>query len=111
MSDQDFDVAPAASRRAWASRRGVLGLLAFGAGAPWAGAAGAQACVDLAARPPAEISLRRSLKFQTASPDPKRTCGGCAFFTAKAAGCGQCAMLSGGPVAAASVCDAWAARA
>jgi hypothetical protein len=46
----------------------------------------------------------------TQSPDPKKSCGKCAFFTGTTGGCGRCQMLSGGIVAAASVCDSFAPK-
>ncbi|MFD1613202.1 high-potential iron-sulfur protein [Sphingomonas tabacisoli] len=96
------------------SRRGLLCVAATGAAAialaSRASAANAEACFNPDALPAAQKSLRRSLGFQLASPDPARKCGGCAFFTAKPEGCGSCALLSGGPVTAASVCNSWAKR-
>ena len=95
------------------SRRAVLALAALGGAIGWGGAAQAQAqaCFDRAKLSPGDLSLRRSLGFKDVAPDPKRTCGGCAFFTAaQPAACGKCMLLSGGPVAATNVCDSWAAR-
>ena len=99
-------------------RRGVLAavataplvmLLAFGGGAQ----AAAVGCVDMDALPPSQKSLRRTLGFQVQSSDPNKRCGLCTFFTASpgAAGCGQCALLSGGAVNATSVCKSWTAKA
>ncbi|EQB08865.1 hypothetical protein L288_07055 [Sphingobium quisquiliarum P25] len=56
-------------------------------------------------------SLRRSLGYQEISNDPKRVCGGCAFFTADgASSCGKCQLLSGGVVTSRSVCTSWAGK-
>lgn len=93
------------------SRRGAIRLLASAAGLACAGDALAQACFDAAKLSSSDASLRRSLNFKSKAPDPKRSCGGCVFFSAvPPAGCGKCTMLSGGPVAAVSTCDSWAAR-
>jgi hypothetical protein len=92
------------------SRRG---LFALAAGAMVVGAsakAESAACFDPEALPSGQKSLRQSLGFKLQSPDPAKSCGGCAFFTATKAGCGSCALLSGGPVTAASVCDSWAKK-
>ena len=70
----------------------------------------AAACVNLDALPASQKSMRRSLGFKAQSTDPKKRCGTCAFFTAAAAGCGKCQLLSGGAVAQASVCDNWAGK-
>lgn len=97
---------------AW-SRRGLFGLaaaaplLVLGAKA---GAQDAAACVNLDALPASQKSMRRSLGFKPQSTDPKKRCGTCAFFTAAAPGCGKCQLLSGGAVAATSVCDNWASK-
>lgn len=93
------------------SRRNVLGLLAGCAGLCVTVTAGAQVCVDPTKLSPGDRSLRQSLNFKDKSPDPKRSCSGCAFYSAaQAAGCGRCVMLSGGPVDGGSVCDSWTAR-
>jgi hypothetical protein len=68
-------------------------------------------CVNLDALPASQKGMRRSLGFKLESPDPKKHCGICAFFTGPAAGCGKCQLLSGGAVASTSVCDSWAAKA
>lgn len=70
----------------------------------------AAACVNLEALSASQKSMRRSLDFKAQSTDPKTRCGTCVFFTAAAAGCGKCQLLSGGAVAAASVCDNWAGK-
>lgn len=94
------------------NRRAAIGLMAAAAGLAGAGGASAQACFDPQALPASDRSLRRTLKFQEVSRDPRRTCGLCAFFTAaQPSSCGKCAMLSGGPVSAMSVCDSWAPKA
>ena len=97
------------------SRRALLALAALAGGAGWGGLARAQspapACFNPKTLPAGDLSLRRSLGFKEVSPDAKRVCGGCAFFTAvQPAFCGKCTLLSGGPVSAASVCNSWAAK-
>jgi hypothetical protein len=93
------------------NRRAVIKLLALGGGLTWSGVAAAQVCVDLSKLPPGDLSLRRSVNFKTISPNPKRACGGCAFFSAvQSTSCGKCAILSGAAVAASSVCDSWAPK-
>lgn len=98
------------------TRRNFLVLVA---GAPLAlfvagrsRAAGAPACYDPATLPFSQKSRRRSLGYLESSADPKKRCGGCAFFTAVAPGnCGTCQMLSGAPVNAGAVCNSFAAKA
>ena len=94
-----------------ATRRGLLMLALAGPAAAYAATAAAQAaCVDLDALPSSQKSMRASLGFRMVSEDPKRHCSGCAFFTAAAAGCGKCGLLSGGAVPGDGRCDSWAAR-
>lgn len=97
------------------TRRALLALAGLAGGAGLSGMAQAQsqaqACFDRSKLAAGDLSLRRSLGFQDISADPKRACGGCAFFTAaQPASCGKCMLLSGGPVSAGSVCGSWAAR-
>lgn len=95
------------------SRRRMIGLgLAAVPALLIGGMAGAQApaCANFDALPAAQKGMRSSLGFKPVSPDPKKVCAGCTFFTPAAAGCGKCALLSGGVVAANSVCDSWAAK-
>ena len=68
------------------------------------------ACFNPQALPASQKRMRATLGFKPLSPDPKRKCGSCTFFAPSGGGCGKCALLSGGPVAAASVCDSWAAK-
>ena len=76
----------------------------------YASAAESAACFDMESMPANQKSMRRSLGFKLESPDDKKHCGTCAFFTASAGDCGKCAMLSGGAVATTNVCDSWAAK-
>lgn len=77
-----------------------------------AGRASAQApaCFNPDALPAGQKSLRRSLGFELQSRDPQKNCGGCAYYTPKADGCGTCVLFSGGPVAVKSVCRNWSKR-
>jgi hypothetical protein len=81
------------------------------------GLAGARAAAPAACYDPATLSLsqrnrRRSLGYVDVSPDAKKTCAGCAFYTAGGeAGCGACQLLSGGPVRGGAVCTSFAAKA
>lgn len=68
------------------------------------------ACFDLEALPANQKRIRRSLGFRLAAMDDQKRCGACAFFTASAGDCGTCAMLSGGVVSTAYVCESWAAK-
>jgi len=99
------DLRPGATRRA---------LLMLAVGAPAAGfaaAAAAQgACVNPDALASGQKAMRKSLGFVMVSDDPKRRCGGCAFYTAADGACGKCALLSGGTVPAEGRCDSWAAK-
>ena len=94
------------------SRRNFVGLIALAPfGIASASAQSASACYDPAALPASQKGIRTALGFKDASPDPARRCGACAFFAAtKPAGCGTCALLSGGPVGAASVCNSFAKK-
>lgn len=89
-------------------------LLMFAVAAPAAGfAAGAAAqgaCVNLDALSSGQKAMRTSLGFKMVSPDAKRRCGGCAFYTAVEGSCGKCTLLSNGAVPAEGVCDSWAPR-
>lgn len=80
----------------------------------------APAALALTAAPRAQASntcgatyddgLAQSLNFHEMSPDPARTCHGCAFWTADQSGaCGACQMLQR-PTPATAVCDSFAAR-
>jgi hypothetical protein len=99
------------------SRRGLIGL-AVGVPVLLAGivsAASAQdapsGCVNLDTLPASQKGMRRSLGFQLVSTDAKKHCGACTFFTGTAGGCGKCQLLSGGAVAATSVCTSFTAKA
>lgn len=98
------------------TRREIIGLAlggAVGAAALQSAAAAAEPtpCFNPEALPASQKNMRSSLNFRIASPDPKKKCGSCAFFTPQgSAGCGACALLSGGAVLSGSVCDSWAQR-
>lgn len=98
-------------RRLGATRRALL-MMAIGAPAAGLGAAASAegVCVNLDALPSSQKSMRTSLGFKLVSEDPKRRCGGCAFYTAAEGACGKCALLSGGAVPAEGRCDSWAAK-
>lgn len=90
-------------------RRDTLRLIVGTGMFAWSGVGLADACFDPARLPNA--GMRRSLNFQAISTDPKKKCASCAFFTKTASGdCGKCAIFSGGPVSAQSVCDSWASK-
>jgi|SRR5579871_2946375 len=97
------------------SRRRLFGAAVLGTGLllglGGATSAAAPACFDLNALSTSDRGMRDSLGFKPQSPDPKKRCGLCSFFTAGSGECGACALLNGGPVAATSVCDSWAAKA
>ena len=86
-----------------------LAPLAFAAGRGFA--AEPAACYDPAALPLSQKNRRRSLGYTDASPDPKKRCGGCAFFTTAEGSCGTCQLLTGGPVNAGAVCNSFAPKA
>lgn len=57
-------------------------------------AARAAPCYDPERLPLSQKNRRRGLSYKEVSPDPKRACRGCAFFTpGKEDGCGHCGML------------------
>ena len=90
------------------SRRNLLGLIALAPiGLTAARAQTALACYDPASLPASQKSMRNALGFKDASPDPARHCSICVFFTGTKAGCGTCALLSGGGVTATSVCNSF----
>lgn len=73
-------------------------------------ASGAEACYDPAKLPLSQKNRRRGLGYVEVSPDPKKRCDGCAFYTAAKSGCGTCQMLGGGTVSAAAVCNSFAPK-
>jgi len=93
------------------TRRGLL--LAAAAGGAWASVSAAMAtpqCFDPATLTPEQKKMRTALAFVPASPDPEKTCGGCAFFVeADLSDCGVCRVLNG-PVETRSHCSSWAPR-
>lgn len=91
-----------------AKRRSILALAA--APVLLVGLAEAEPCFDMSSMPANQKSMRRSLGFKLESADAGKRCGSCAFYTVSAGDCGKCALLSGGVVAAANVCDSWAAK-
>lgn len=94
------------------SRRAFLAVAALAPFAAWSGAkAQSSVCYDPAKLPMSQKSLRTSLKYVDAAPDPtKKRCGLCAFFTGTQAGCGTCVLLSGGAVNATGVCNNFAPK-
>ena len=98
------------------SRRDLIGLaactpLALAAIASAASAQTAQVCVNLDTLSLSQKGMRRSIGFKVQSTDPKKQCGGCAFFKGTTGACGTCQLLTGGAVFTTSVCDNWAAKA
>lgn len=93
------------------SRRNLLALIALAPlGIAGARAQSAPACYDPAALPASQKGIRKALGFQDVSSDPTKRCAGCAFFAGTKPGCGTCALLSSGPVSAASVCNSFARK-
>lgn len=95
------------------SRRNFMGLLAL---APvsvlFAGRAMAadSVCYDPQTLPLSQKNRRRSVGYVSASSDAKRQCSLCVFFTPGQGACGNCQMLSGGPVEAGGVCNSFAPK-
>lgn len=95
------------------SRRNFVGLLAlapisiFSVGRALAADS---ACYDPQTLPLNQKNRRRSIGYVSASPDAKRQCSLCAFFTAGQGACGSCQMLSGGAVEAGGVCNSFAPK-
>jgi hypothetical protein len=75
-------------------------------------AQGQTICYDPATLPLAQKRQRRALGYVEISVDQARRCGLCAFFTpgGNSKACGTCQLVSGGPVAAISVCNSYAPR-
>jgi hypothetical protein len=83
----------------WCASLPIIATLAVRAGA-------APACVDPDELTSSEQALRNSLEYTNRSPDPKKTCGGCNFFTPGDGGCGKCQALNG-PVDAKGRCSSF----
>ncbi|MET0180455.1 MAG: high-potential iron-sulfur protein [Novosphingobium sp.] len=98
------------SRRRFLAIAGLAPILLTGLGRA-AVAAETKVCFDPETLSASQKSRRKSLGFNVVSPDPKKICGGCAFYAMTTAGCGKCQLLSGGPVAATSNCRSWAKKA
>ena len=96
------------SRRKFVILAGMTPL-ALAAGRSFA--AESAACYDPATLPLSQKNRRRSLGYVDAAPDPKKHCGGCAFFAASQGSCGTCQLLTGGPVNAGGVCNSFAPKA
>lgn len=82
-------------------RISLAGLLI---GATRGAVAADKVCADPDALDSGAQSMRSSLNYVDASPDPSKTCSKCAFFEASANGCGNCQLLHG-PVDAKGHCD------
>jgi hypothetical protein len=69
-------------------------------------------CVDAGQLTAAQTAQRASFHYADTSPDPQKTCSGCAFFTPpeSGTGCGQCQVLLA-PANPGGHCDSWAAKA
>jgi hypothetical protein len=95
---------------AYTTRRALLGLALAAPGAAFAlPALSKGACVDLNALPANQKAARQALHFKLVSDDPKKRCGGCAFYTAARGDCGDCQIVNG-PLPAQGRCDSWSAR-
>jgi hypothetical protein len=68
--------------------------------------AAAASCSD-----PASESLRASLHYTDAGPNPAQACAACTFFAApeRNQSCGSCTIMSG-PVNPKGHCDSWSAK-
>jgi hypothetical protein len=68
-------------------------------------------CAKPSALSEAEKKQRRLDNYTENSPDPGKTCRGCAFFTpgAQPTACGQCAIFKG-PANPKGRCDDWTSR-
>ena len=100
---------PPSTRRTFLGFVGAapLSLAGFGTAAHAADAV----CFNPDTLPASQKSMRKALGFMTVSTDPAKSCSRCAFFTAAAAGCGKCQLLTGGPVTATGACRSWAKKA
>ncbi len=85
------------------ARISLAGLLL---GATHAVIAADKVCVDPATLDGGAKSMRSSLNYVDASPDPAKACALCAFFQASGDGCGTCQLLNG-PVNSKGHCDSW----
>ena len=84
----------------------LLGLAACGSDSD---SSSAMVCADPNMMTSAEESVRRTLKYTEASPDPAAVCASCAFYHAptQVGGCGSCEMFGGNPVNPGGHCDSW----
>jgi hypothetical protein len=98
------------SRRRFLAMASLTPLAVLGAGSMASAQAPAQQCYDPNTLPLSQKNRRRGIGYKEPATDPKKKCGGCAFFTAKEAGCGACTMLSGGAVSAEGVCNSFAPK-
>lgn len=87
----------------------LLGLNGCGADHASSKSAG-KVCADPQTLTTAEQSMRKSLGYVEASPNPQQSCAGCAFFSAATGACGTCNMFNGGSVNAAGHCNSWSAK-
>lgn len=88
-------------------RISLAGLLIGATGG--AAAATDKVCADPESLDSDAKSMRSSLNYVDASPDPGKTCSKCAFFEATADGCGTCQLLHG-PVNSKGHCDGFGAE-
>jgi hypothetical protein len=99
------------------NRRQLLYMAGFApvalavSGPAWA--ASQSSCTDPAALTFAQKRQRRAVGYVEPSADPKKRCGGCAFFTpaGKSSKCGTCQILSGGQVVSTALCNSFAPKA
>lgn len=87
-------------------RISLAGLLI---GTTRAASAAEKVCADPASLDSGAQSMRSSLNYVDASPDPAKTCSKCAFFAASSEGCGMCQLLHG-TVDAKGHCDGFGAK-
>jgi len=87
------------------ARISLAGLLI---GATRAASATDKVCADPKSLDSGAQSMRSSLNYVDASPDPAKTCSKCAFFEATSDGCGTCQLLHG-PVDGKGHCDGFGA--
>jgi High potential iron-sulfur protein len=101
----------------WISRRELLGWsakisaggLILNAAALKNAWAADKVCADMNIMDSSAKSLRTSLNYVEASPDPAKTCLTCGFFQGGADGCGSCTIFNG-PANAKGHCDSWSLK-
>ncbi len=119
------------SRRHFIQRLSLFGAAGIGAGSLLAACGGGEQQADTPAAPPPEeataaegftctdtsglteqdLTIRNTLQYVDATPDPEKQSDGCALYVAAEAGqnCGTCTVVKG-PIHPKGYCTSWAPK-